>query len=398
MNLRDLMSGIGVVIDDALGRKVTGSDSSDRDRIVDIVRQFENLWCTPFYRASQMPEDDMWDNLLESAGFILLDWRLWPSGARELERHGIARNVAFLERAKAHSVPVFIFTNEDTDQIEYELQPVYDGESLKRSFVFIQRKGDLLSNDLLSLDAVEDWVRGNPSVYTLKTWDRVLGAARRDLFGSMYARSPEWPRVFWNEYVKDGVDPSSALTELITDSLRGRMQASAFETSALGIGNSDDLRAPGEDLHALLSATTVLDTVPEHEVRCGDLFDADDGGYLLNIRPDCDCVPRDGRELGEIELYCIEGKIMEPKEVRKKYRPRGGYLEERINQAIVFAAGDGRSIDFDFARFRVEKFEVWKNRRVGRLLHPYLTRIQQRYALFLQRQGLPRVPRQALPR
>lgn len=72
-------------------------------------------------------------------------------------------------------------------------------------------------------------------------------------------------------------------------------------------------------------------------------------------------------------------------------------MVERVNQAIVFAAGDGRSIDFDFKQLRIEKFETWKSQRVGRLLHPYVTRIQQRYALFLQRQGLPRIPGEAIP-
>ena len=50
--------------------------------------------------------------LLEAASFILLDWRLWPAGADELERAGVASNIRFLEQAKDYFVPVFIFTNE----------------------------------------------------------------------------------------------------------------------------------------------------------------------------------------------------------------------------------------------------------------------------------------------
>ena len=38
-----------------------------------------------------------------------------------------------------------------------------------------------------------------------------------------------------------------------------------------------------------------------------------------------------------------------------------------------------------------------RSKRVGRLLHPYLTRVQQRYALYTQRQALPRVPPSAVP-
>ena len=51
---------------------------------------------------------------------------------------------------------------------------------------------------------------------------------------------------------------------------------------------------------------------------------------------------------------------------------------------------------FDFRRFHVKQFSEVKDLRIGRLLHPYLTRIQQRYALYLQRQGLPRIPEKAV--
>ena len=56
-----------------------------------------------------------------------------------------------------------------------------------------------------------------------------------------------------------------------------------------------------------------------------------------------------------------------------------------------------RSVQFDFRKFRVQKFSELKDQRIGRLLHPYLTRIQQRFGLYLQRQGLPRIPEAAIP-
>ena len=74
-----------------------------------------------------------------------------------------------------------------------------------------------------------------------------------------------------------------------------------------------------------------------------------------------------------------------------------GQIVERIAECIIFAVCEGRSVRFDFKKLRVEKFKELKQHRVGRVLHPYLTRLQQRYALFLQRQGLPRIPEGALP-
>ena len=67
-------------------------------------------------------------------------------------------------------------------------------------------------------------------------------------------------------------------------------------------------------------------------------------------------------EADEVELYCVEGK----------------------------------TVRFDFRKFQVKQFSDVKDQRIGRLLHPYLTRIQQRYALYLQRQGLPRIPEEAV--
>ena len=390
MDLKDLMSGIAVVIDDALDPESPASNNGDRDRIVNIVALFEKEWCTPFYRASRMPPDDTWDNLLKSASFVLLDWKLWQGSASELETHGVEKNLEFLERAKDHSVPVFIFTNEDPDDIAYRLERIYEGDSLKKSFVFIQRKSELLSNDSLNLECVLNWVTENASVYTLKKWDQLFSVARRSLFSSMYAVSPDWPRVFWHAYQADGVDPSLGLTQLISDGLCGRMRTIAFTQEVLDSQNHDDLEVPPNDLRALIEATTFRATATDDDIRCGDLFKLPKGKYLLNIRPDCDCVPRDDLKRDDVELYCIKGKKMRESEVTRAFG--GGHFRERPDQSIVFAATEGRSIRFRFKDLRVKTFGELRDQRIGRLLHPYLTRIQQRYGLYLQRQGLPSVP------
>ena len=397
MDLKDLMSGIAVVIDDRIddANTVANDDGGSNDLIIEIVNQFEREWNLPFYRTDRLPPRDVWPNLLQSASFILLDWKLWPSGASHLEREGIEENVRFLEQAKNYFVPVFIFTNESPDDVENALpEAIYRSGSPEKNFVFIQAKGELLSNDSLELGAVERWMKGNASVYALKTWDRVFRDAKKDLFGSMYAKSPDWPRVFWRAYKDDGVDPSFSLTQLINDGLWGRMRTTAFEAEILADFHSETSRVPMDDLRALIRETNFQSTKPEDRIRCGDLFRQPKGKFLLNIRPDCDCIPRDVSGLDEIDLYCIEGKKMSESDLRKGYH--NGHFNERINESIVFAAIEGKGVRFRFNTLRIEKFGDLKERRIGRLLHPYLTRIQQRYALFLQRQGLPRIPEAAI--
>ena len=390
MELKDLMSGIGVAIDDAFGRD---DDDAQADGIFEIVRQIERNWSLPFSRLPDVPPPAIRRSLLQAASFILLDWRLWRTAA--LEREGVKKNIEFLEEAKNCFVPVFIFTNDAEEDVIDELpETIYTKEAPEKSFVFVRHKASLFSNKFLKFNDIEGWVRANASVYAMKTWNRVLQVAKAELFGSMYARSPDWPRVFWRAYEEDGADPSSSLTHLINDNLRARMRTSAFEADILG-GHATDVRR--DDLRALIGETcfSPKDTLQGDEVRCGDMFRASKGKYLLNIRPDCDCVARDGQTADEVVLYCIEGKKMRDAELDKQYRE--GHFVESVWENVVFSAHEGRTIRFDFRRFRLEEFSTLRNGRVGRLLHPYLTRLQQRFGLYLQRQGLPRIPQEAIP-
>ena len=395
MELKSLMSGIAVVIDDAIENAATYEDGKDRngDPITQIVERIELEWNLPFYKVNKMPPENIWPNLLQAASFILLDWRLWPRGAYELEREGIKKNRKFLEQAKDYFVPVFIFTNESPEDVESELpETIYRKELPEKSFVFIQDKIGLLSSgDSLDFNAIENWISQNASVYVLKTWEQAFYAAKKELFSSMYERSPDWPKVFWKAYKDDGVDPSSSLTHLINDSLQGRVRTNAFEEEILA---TDYAKIPREDLQVLIGETSFQGTLSENEIRCGDLFQSSEKKFLLNLRPDCDCVPRDGQRIDRVQLYCVEGEEMNDQELGEKYR--NGHFEERVWESVAFAACKGRSVRFNFNKLRVKRFAEIKDKRVGRLLHPYLTRIQQRYALYLQRQGLPRIPEEAI--
>ena len=273
MELADLMSGIAVVIDDAFRNTAADEDlGADRDSIFEIVERLEQEWNLPFYTAPRMPAAETWPNLLRAASFVLLDWRLWPKGASQLEQAGVDAHVRFLEQAKGYFVPVFIFTNESPEDVRIRLpRAIYRAEAPEKSFVFIRRKAELLSGDALDFGAIEDWVRQNASVYALKTWEQAFHAAKSELFSSMYSRSPDWPRVFWKAYEDDGADPSSSLTHLINDSLRGRMRTSAFEGEILAAPHAGVAK---DDLRALIGETSFRParTLPAEEIGCGDVF------------------------------------------------------------------------------------------------------------------------------
>ena len=390
MDLKDMLSGIAVVIDD----KIEDDQDENEDLIFKIVEQLERKRKVPFCKVKEMPPEDTWPNLLQAASFILLDWKLWPTAASQLERAGIKKNIEFIEQAKDYFVPVLIFTNEDPEDIKSALpHDVYQEETAGESFVFIQRKGELLPDGELDLSGVEQWMKNNASVYALKTWERVFHDAKKELFSSMYAKSPDWPRVFWKAYRDDGVDPSSSLTHLINDNLRGRMRTDAFEAEILGTAPAE---VPREDLQELIGEISFQSAVAANEIRCGDLFKISEKKYWLNIRPDCDCVPRGGQPIGRVELYCIEGELLSDEELNERYRGQLGQFEEQVGDSIAFSIHERKSLRFRFKKLRITRFAKIKDKRIGGLLHPHITRIQQRYALYLQRQGLPRIPEAAV--
>ena len=404
MDASKLLSGIAVVIDDAITSVPDTSEASDEeDLIIRIIDWFETEWKTPFVKQTSLPSDDVWPNLLSAASFVLLDWCFWGSGSEELRQHMIEDIKRFLISARQNLVPVFILTNEAPDDVKVELNnlsnDVYDESSASSNFVFVEQKSKFWSQNSVNLQNFETWVYGNASVYTLKTWDRVLEEARSELFEAMCQRSIDWPRVFWETYKTDGAAPSVSLTNMINDSLRGRMRVDAFEAKHL---ESQARHVSRKELRQLIMETSFRSGgLSNDEVRCGDLFRGNNAReFWLNLRPDCDCIPRDNGKVENIDVYCIKGDKLSDTEENEKFRKEYGNFEEYISNSFVFGVvdenGESKSVLFRFKKLQVMKYSQLRDKRVGRLLHPYITRVQQRYAWYLQRQGLPRIPADAV--
>ncbi len=384
------MSGIAVVIDDEFRETCKGS----KDSIFQIVRDIECGWEMPFYRTPKIPPDGYSDSLLRSASFVLLDWKLWQSDSPELEKDGIEENIKFLKKTKEYFIPVFIFTNEDPSDVVDKLPgELYDAEKSESSFIFIKRKSELAQKSDI-FDSIEEWIERNASVYALKAWEGEFYESKRALFSSMYTKSPDWPKVFWKSYEDDGVDPGSSLADLINDNLSGRFRTGIFEKDILGSEFSDVSR---KDMRLLIQEASFVgrENLSDDEIRSGDLFGLSQGKYLINIRPDCDCIPRESvKDILDVELYCLEGKKIREKELCESYEK--GHFKERVWESISFSLHEGKTIRFDFRKLEKKKFSDIKDKRVGRLIHPYITRIKQRYAFYLQREGLPRIPENAI--
>ncbi len=72
-----------------------------------------------------------------------------------------------------------------------------------------------------------------------------------------------------------------------------------------------------------------------------------------------------------------------------------GEFREKINCCYV-AFVQGNILHFNLKELNIMHWNDIKDKRIGRLLPPYITRVQQKYAHYLQRQGLPSIPKQAI--
>lgn len=390
MDIKNIMSGTAVVIDDVFA---DGNDD-ESDLIFEIANRVESEWEMPCHKIGGIPPTNVCQNLLQSASFVMLDWKLWPGGASELEADGIQNNVDFLNLAKEFFIPVFIFTNESLSDVEVHLnEPLYKKEQPERNFIFVRKKDQLIKEGQLDTVQIEDWIKNNASVYALKTWEQAFYRSKRKLFSSMYEKSPDWPKVFWEAYKADGINSTSPITHLINNNLMGRFDTDIFDGNVLSSGCPS---ISGDEIRSLMNEASFIKyegSEPLKEIKPGYLFGLSKGKYLINIRPDCDCVPRNGQPIDDVELYCIQGKKMTMKSLSDAYQ--NGHIVERVFQSVSFCIDDEHTVIFDFKKLKIRKFSDVRNQYIGCLIHPYITRIQQRYAFYLQRLGLPPIPRAA---
>ena len=64
---------------------------------------------------------------------------------------------------------------------------------------------------------------------------------------------------------------------------------------------------------------------------------------------------------------------------------------------MIVGPVEGAFIRFNFQEMEIKDYEEMKDQRIGRLLPPFITRVTQKYGLYIHRQGLPRLPKEVIP-
>lgn len=383
IDIKKIFSGIGVAIDEMIFAK-----ENTPNGIQKIVNSLKDNH-VPMLMYDELPDDLI--SQLHSISFLILDWNL--SGVRPIPEATINDNIDFLK--KLHSVcyaPIFIFSDENPNDIEVALDT--NGFKREKEPIFIRKKNYVDTAAKLFLE-IENWVKKCPPVYVLKEWEKVNRDAKKEMFWALVDAHPSWPKILMDTIKKDGGDQQIELIEMLQNNLNYRVACPNLDTNLIKQQNTDGITK--EDLRKILECERFIpiESLPRHPFA-GDVYIIDEK-YYLNIRPDCDII-RDADKDNK-DMYLLEGEIVDETKINADVKDHiifdsGEFIEKKNCCFIAFIRG--KIMQFNLRELNILKWNDIKEKRIGRLLPPYITRVQQKYAHYIQRQGLPSIPKQAI--
>lgn len=399
MDIKELFSGVAVIIDDKI------NDEKGDDKILQIREKLKSEQI-PFIEYEDIPSSEIISNF-NNVSFVLLDWELFDKpepGMKIDEEIFIKNNIDFIKNIKETTfVPIFIFSYLDPDAIVRKLseEGLYNDDS--SNFIFVKKKDDLLSKDDENKFFIEigKWLNKTPSIYVLKEWGKALSKAKKELFWSFYDTNHYWPSVLQKSFKDDGSDVNYELGNFIFKNIMARTEPIRFDEEILKLEGEQISK---EDIRKVLEAERFIKKGLPDMPFTGDIFEytvegSEEKRYYLNIRPECDIAIRPNGT-GNPNLYCLKGCIIDEARINSNNDDnilfeKGNFIEKSNNTYIPFIV-DGKIIEFFFKEIKIKKWSGIKSTRIGRLLPPYITKVQQRYAFYLQRQGLPAIPKVAI--
>jgi len=235
-------------------------------------------------------------------------------------------------------------------------------------------------------------LKATPSIYVLKEWDKAIREAKTKMLWALSSIHSAWPAVLTKSIQNDGGDEPSELMRLLQNNLSYRLEYPQLDADIIG----NEVNDVGKDeLRNLLECERFIpqDNLPDHPFA-GDIYYIEES-YYLNIRPDCDII----RSPNDKEMYLLKGKVVDETKINTEDEDAiifdsGEFLEKKNNCYVAFI--QGKIFSFSLRDIKMEKWKKIKDNRIGRLLPPYITKVQQKYAAYLQRQGLPSIPEEAI--
>lgn len=374
-----LFSGIGVVIDEAIH-----NDHETPNGIQRIVHSIKSKQIPVLEYEGLLDDNEI--SRLHSISFLVLDWNL--SGVHPIPNATITDNIEFIKKLfEVCFVPLFIFSDEDPHTIEVALSE--QNITSQNCPLFIKKKEDLDTVDKL-FDEIDKWVKETPSIYVLKEWEKATREAKTIMLSELSSTNPFWPSVLTKAIQDDGGNQNWELMNSLQKNLSYRIVFPEFDNNIIGLEKEGITK---EEIRKILECERFVpnNKLPDYPFA-GDIY-LIEGNYFVNIRPDCDII----RE--KKDLYLLKGIVVDETKINTKTEDeivfsQGGF-HEKINNCFV-AFIDGKILCFSLRKLSIKQWNSIKESRQGRLLPPFITKLQQKYSSYLQRQGLPSIPIKAI--
>lgn len=437
MDVKKLFSGIAVIVDNEIEKE---------DSIIYKIKTNLIKSNIPVVCFEEIPDKSIIESF-GNASFIILDWNYFDEniktevllGLSELQKESQREVIEFMkEIMKKLFVPIFIFSGVDITEVKNSLieEGLYDEQRPSR--IFIKSKIDIESEDELFKN-IEEWVKQMPSVYALKELENSLRDTKNKMFVEWYNYSPQWITVIWKMLKEDSSETKQEFGEFIIRNLINRTEQIEFDEQMFELEG----RINNDELAKIMEYERYIkydDKLPE-QAYTGDLFKKN-SKYYLNVRAQCDLA----RKSDNVELYLIEGKVLETNDIITEdiritserelkfpdksfklevldtiskqanqgerdavsqlmkvnekftqYRNQvffgHGEIREKKPEVIIACIDGGKIIKFRLD-IKIKKFKDIKGNRVGRILPPYITRIQQKCSQYIVREGTMPLPKE----
>ena len=396
MNIEELFAGIGVVIDD----KVFARNEQNPDHILSIVDLLENSYHFPLVKYSDLPSNEKLA-MMGNISFLLLDWEfdtreeVFGEGGLDVSignRFKDANEKRVIEIVKEVSqnslVPIFIFSNQSGETIIKALDKA-DVDTTKTQ-IYVESKSALVGEGQL-FAKIGLWVDAHSGIYVAKAWDNAFNKAKNQFFATMCNNTSHWPKALFNAATEDSTEPGEEITQAISQNVISRMQPIEIDLEQI---EKDTMTPSKEEILGIMKGQFFLDKGVDSSM-VGDFFKKKSGEFYMNIRPTCDCI--EGREKSDGRIYLLRCSRLSDAQVARSYLQNDGHFNETIGCAIVGPLYENKFYRVDFGKVEVAEVAEWKEKKVGRILPPIINHITERYSLYVQRQALPRIPKEIIP-
>lgn len=442
MDVRKLFSGIAVIIDNEVDKKEAP--------IYKIRTNITNS-NIPVVTYNNIPPNETVESL-KNASFIILDWNFLDEpigetdealmgliGASELKKQKQEELIEFVKLLLDELfVPVFIFSGVDISEVEDVLSEKGLYNKGKANRIFVKSKTEVESEEQL-FQCIEEWLKKMPSIYAMKEWDNVFQTTKNCMFREWYQYAPQWVSVIWNMLKADSCEVQDEFGEFLTRNIVNRISEFYFEETLFVLEGKSSV----EELKKVIERERYIEYSENAsgQAYTGDLF-KDSKYYYLNIRAQCDLSRRDDT----VNLYLIKGKALKDKDIVtedirfvsegelkfpnkvytleeiqemcraaadekdgatdelqqlnrqfRKYRNlvffNQGELLEKKPEIVLACIDNGKIIKFQIDLV-IKTFAEIKDKRIGRVLPPYITRIQQKCSQHIVREGTMPIPRE----